>query len=68
MEEIFGVGDAGKEGGGEGGEEEEGGDGGAGEAGGLHYWGWGVRRWWGGRGVCVAFWVELVVWDLEIVG
>lgn len=23
--------------------------------------GWGVRRWWGGRGVCVAFWVELVV-------
>ena len=23
-----------------------------------------VRRWWGGRGGCVAFWVELVVWDL----
>ncbi len=39
VKEVFGVGDAGEEGGGEGGEEEEGGDGGGGEAGGLHSWG-----------------------------
>jgi len=62
VEEIFGVGNAGEEGGGEGGEEEEGGDGGGGEAGGLHCWEWGPRRWWGGRGGCVAFWVELGSW------
>ena len=34
VEEVFGVGDAGEEGGGDGGEEEEFGDGGGGEAGG----------------------------------
>lgn len=41
MEEVFGVGYAGEEGGGDGGEEEEFGDGGGGEAGGLHGWLWG---------------------------
>lgn len=68
VEEVFGVGDAGEEGGGEGGEEEEGGYGCGGEAGGLHCLCWvvGVGGMGGWLGCEWHFGVEF--YALEIAG